>query len=137
MIGSRVSPYAYLDSSALVKFLVAEAETAALEHDAVNRQGLLSSRLAATELQRAVRRARQRRLLQQLEDVLASVVLIELSPAILDRAGHLSPPALRTLDAIHLATILSLNLTACDFITYDDRLAGAARDAGLTVRQPR
>lgn len=96
----------------------------------------MTSRLGATELRRAVRRAGNRRVVQQLEEVLASVVLIELSPAILDRAGHLAPAALPTRDAIHLATALSLNLTGCDFITYDDRLAGAAASAGLNVVQP-
>ena len=130
-------PYAYLDSSALAKFVVAEPETPALERDAASRKGLLSSRLGATELRCAVRRAGHRRLLQQLDDVLDAVVLVELSPVILDRAGHLAPPLLRTLDAIHLATALSLNLKGCDFITYDDRLADAAGAAGLNVRQPR
>ncbi|MGH9411423.1 MAG: type II toxin-antitoxin system VapC family toxin [Vicinamibacterales bacterium] len=133
----RSSPYAYLDSSALAKFVVAEPETAALERDAAGRRDLLSSRLGATELRRAVRRAGHRRVLQQVEGVLDSVVLVELSPVILDRAGHLPPSLLRTLDAIHLATALSLNLSECDFITYDDRLADAAAASGLHVLQPR
>jgi hypothetical protein len=131
------APYAYLDASALAKLVVAEPETAALENDAAHRAGLLSSRLGAAELRRAAVRVARGDVLQHVEDVLDSVVLVEVSPAILDRAGRLAPAALRTLDAIHLATALTLPFADLDFITYDHRLAGAARDAGLRVHQPR
>jgi hypothetical protein len=132
-----VAAYAYVDASAIAKFAVAEPETAALERDALGRKGLLSSRLGATELRRAARRAGGRRLLQQVNDVLAAFFIVEVTPLILERAGHLGPASLRTLDAIHLATALMLPTAALDFITYDDRLADAARDAGLRVVQPR
>lgn len=129
--------YAYLDASALAKLVVAEPETAALENDAAHRAGLLSSRLGAAELRRAAARAGRRDVVQQVEDVLEAVALVEVSPAILERAGRLAPAALLTLDAIHLATALTLPFADLDFITYDRRLADAARDAGLRVRQPR
>ena len=133
---SDLAAYAYLDASALAKLVVAEAETSALENDAAHRAGLLTSRLGAAELRRAAARVGRRDVLQQVEDVLDAVVLIEVSPAVLDRAGRLAPAGLRTLDAIHLATALTLPFADLDFITYDHRLAGAARDAGLRVRQP-
>ena len=64
--------YAYLDASAIVKLVVAEPETAALERDLADRIALLTSRLSATEVLRAARRQPHRRVLQQAEEVLDS-----------------------------------------------------------------
>ena len=128
--------YAYLDASAIVKLVVAEPETAALERDVAGRIALLSSRLSATEVLRAARRHPLRRVLQQAEDVLDSFVLMEVTSAILKRAGALGPTDLRTLDAIHLATALGLGLANLEFLTYDVRLARAARAHGLSVSKP-
>jgi predicted nucleic acid-binding protein len=44
-------------------------------------------------------------------------------------------PQIRSLDAVHLATALSIGVDL-DFVTYDDRQAVAAREAGLRVVQP-
>jgi predicted nucleic acid-binding protein len=129
--------YAYLDASALAKLVIAEPESDALQRDLAHRDGLLSSRLSAVELHRAARRAGQARILQQVDDVLASLVLIELSPAIVDRACRIGPANLRTLDALHLATASTLTLPQLDVITYDERLAAAARASGLDIAQPR
>jgi uncharacterized protein len=128
-----VAGYAYLDASAIVKLVVAETHTAEVERDAANRSALLSSRLSATEVLRAARRQPHRRVLQQVEEVLESFVLLDVTAAILKRAAMLDPPELRTLDAIHLATALSLGLAELDFLTYDARLATAARSHGLSV----
>ena len=125
--------YAYLDASAIVKLVVAEAHTADVERDAATRTALLSSRLSATEVMRAARRQPERRVLQQIDDVLESFVLLDVTPAILKHAAMLVPTELRTLDAIHLATALSLGLDNLDFLTYDTRLATAARTHGLSV----
>ena len=128
--------YAYLDASAIVKLVVAEAQTPHIERDAATRKALLSSRLSATEVMRAARRQPQRRVLQQVEDVLESFVLLDVTAAILSHAAMLSPGELRTLDAIHLATALSLGLPNLDFLTFDIRLATAARTHGLRVVGP-
>lgn len=128
--------FAYLDASAIVKLVVAEAETSALERDLAERPGLVTSRLGAAELLRAAGRASTRRVLQQVEEVLQSFVLLEVTPAILDRAGRLRPWTLRTLDAIHLSTAAGLDLSGLEFITYDARLAEAAAQHGLRVRRP-
>ena len=128
--------YAYLDASAIVKLIVAEPETAHLEHDAVHRDGLFTSRLAVTEITRAAGRASHRRVLQLVDDVIASFVLVEVTPAVLDRAGRLDPVELRTPDAVHLATAASLDAPNLEFITYDARLARAAAAFGLRVTQP-
>lgn len=127
---------AYVDSSALLKLAFPEAETAALEADFANREALLSSRLCAIECARAFRRDTKRKALQSLEDLLESVVFIEISSDIANRAGEVEPFGLRALDAIHLASALSVGDASLEVITYDDRLADAARASGLTVVQP-
>jgi predicted nucleic acid-binding protein len=132
-----VERYAYLDASAIVKLVVVEPETAALESDAAHRSGLLTSRLGVTEVRRAARRTGGRRLLQQVENVLEALVVLEMTPAMFDRAADLTPSTLRTLDALHLAAALDLDLPSLDFITYDARLADAARRHGLSVAVPR
>jgi uncharacterized protein len=130
-----VSRRAYLDSSALVKLVVREAESATLRADLRLRPALISSRLGAVETERAIRRT-DPSLTAQLRAVLEVVDLIELTPALLAQAATLAPPDLRTLDALHLATLLLLGATEVDVITYDDRLAAAARGQGFTVVRP-
>ena len=127
---------AYVDSSALLKLVVREPETAALEADLADRDGLVASRLAVVECRRAARRASNRRVLQTVDQILDAIYLIELTPAILDDAGATEPPVLRSLDAIHLATALSVGDPQMEVITYDGRMADAARANGLTVVHP-
>ncbi len=131
-----IAPYAYVDTSALVKLVVAEPETRALENHLAQRAGLVCSALGATELTRACRRALSKKQLPQGEAVPGVVVMIDVPPAILARAAELAPRELRTLDAIHLATALSAGDMSLDFITYDARLAKAARAHGFTVHAP-
>ena len=128
---------AYLDSSALVKLTIREPETAALERDLAHRSGLCCSRLGATELRRACARAGNRRLLQRVDDVLSAVFLLEVTPSILEAAGRIGPATLRTLDAIHLATLVSIGNSDIDVITYDDRLGAAVEEHGFAVVTPR
>jgi predicted nucleic acid-binding protein len=69
--------------------------------------------------------------------LLASTVdLLLLSRTTLERAAELDPPALRTLDAIHLASALMLGTDCEGVITYDTRMQQAARDAGLSIVAP-
>jgi predicted nucleic acid-binding protein len=127
---------AYVDSSALLKLVVREPETPALESDLATRDGLVTSRLAIVECRRAARRVTNAPMLKRVDHVLEAVYLLDVTPAILEQAAALDPPALRSLDAIHLATALSIGDTALDVITYDGRLADATRAAGLPVVQP-
>ena len=127
---------AYIDSSALLKLVVREPETSALEADLANRDGLVASRLAVLECRRAARRASHARLLQRVDEMLDAIYLLDLTPAILDDAATAGSPLLRSLDAIHLVTALSVGDDALEVITYDARLADAARASGLTVVQP-
>ena len=127
---------AYVDSSALLKLAVREPETAALEADLAGREGLVASRLAVVQCRRVARRASHRRVLQTVDQILDAIYLIEVTPAILDAAGALDPPLLRSLDAIHLATALSVGEAQMEVITYDRRFAEAAKANGLIVVQP-
>ncbi len=127
---------AYLDSSALLKLVVVEPESWALS-DYVGDSRSLSSDLSLVELPRAVRRlGLGSRPLGLAAKVLDGLELLRLDDEILARAGDVSPPALRSLDAIHLASALSLGRELDALVTYDRRLASAAADAGLRVESP-
>ena len=126
----------YLDTSALVKLVVAEAETPALRAWlAESDRGAVACDLVRTELMRAVRRAAPDRVVLA-RQVLEGVTLTELTPAIFDAAGRLDPYIPRTLDAVHLAAALDLSDDLEGMVTYDDRLAAAARANGVAVTAP-
>ncbi len=126
----------YLDTSALVKLVVAETETPALLAwlKAADRAPV-SCDLARTELLRAVRRAVPDRAVQA-RTVLDSITLVEVSTAMFEEAGRLSPTLLRSLDAVHLAAALALGDDLEGLVTYDDRLTDAAELNGLVVTAP-
>ena len=69
-------------------------------------------------------------------NVIAGVALVELNARIAGAAASLELPTLRTLDAIHLASALSLDADVGAFVSYDRRLAQAAEEAGLEVLAP-
>lgn len=126
----------YLDTSALTKLVVAEAETMALRAWLKKAREPVSCDLARTELIRAVRRSAPDRMLQA-RAVLDSLTLIEVSPATFEQAGRLDPPTLRSLDAIHLAAALDLGDDLDSLVTYDDRIAEAATLNSIPVTAPR
>ena len=133
---SEPAAYPYVDASALVKLVVPEAETAAL-HDELRRwPRLKSSALVRTEVVRAAAvvspKAREVAL-----ELVESVDLIAVDQEILDEAARLEPPSLRSLDAVHLASALSLGAGLGAVVTYDRRLQEGARRAGLRVLAPR
>ena len=126
----------YVDTSALVKLVVAEPETEALQNWLGGQtQPLVSSDLARAELLRATRRVAPDRLVNARE-VLDILVLTEVGTAIFEQAGRLEPPALRTLDALHLASALDLGDDLDGMVTYDERLASAAQVHGVPVIAP-
>ena len=124
----------YLDSSAIVKLVTREPGTTELVQAIRTDPEVVSSALARTEVVRAVRRSGGRP--ARAETVLERIALVHIDEQILRSASHLAPTGLRTLDAIHLATVLSLADDVDALITYDTRLADAAVDAGLEVRSP-
>lgn len=127
----------YLDSSALLKLLFEEDESAALERWMSERAAAptVSSELAKVEVVRATRRLdtdavpAARALVSQLD-------LIPLSGALIDAAVDAGGPELCTLDALHLASALSIRTELTAFVAYDNRLIAAAEAAGLEPTRP-
>ena len=127
----------YLDSSALLKLLVEEAESAALAEFLTAHADLrpITSELAQVEVSRALRRLAPEAI-GDARVLLAQLDSIPLDSSVLQVAADLEPPLLRTLDALHLASALGLGDALSVFIAYDHRLNAAARSAGLEVRHP-
>ena len=125
----------YVDASALVKLVLVEPESAALLAFLRDRPRQASSRLSAIETARALRR-RGDYDEARLRSVLAQIAFRELDQDVATLAAGIAPPLLRTLDAVHLATALSLQVELQSFVTYDERLAEAARRHGLAVEAP-
>jgi predicted nucleic acid-binding protein len=107
-----------------------EAESTALA-EYVGDQVTVSSALLAVEARRSTLRV-VAEMLPRTDLLLADVELVALSETLLEPAGRLPDPHLRTLDGIHLATALLIE----SLLTYDDRLAQAAREHGLPVVVP-
>ena len=134
----------YLDASALVKLLVPEPESAALNEALLGAEDVIISDLALTEMASALgRRVREhrvaptdaRRIHREAEKLAHACHRVELTPPIHRRAERLLLASrdvpLRTLDALHLATALATD--AATLVTYDPRLGAAAVAHGLFV----
>jgi len=125
----------YLDSSALVKLLVVEPETTALQsylrlHDSTR----VTCELARVEVVRAVGQAGSQ-VEAEASRLLSGLHLMRLSRDLLEHAARLGPRLLRSLDAIHLAA--ALRVPDLDtVITYDSRMFDAAKGLGLTSTAP-
>ncbi|MGC9221556.1 MAG: type II toxin-antitoxin system VapC family toxin [Solirubrobacteraceae bacterium] len=125
----------YLDSSAIVKLVIREPESAALRRYLSRRQPLVSSALARAEVARALL-SNGPEALARGEEVLRRIQLLRVSDRVLYEAGRLEPPELRSLHAIHLASAHQLGGSVRQIVTYDDRMADAARALGWTVVAP-
>jgi predicted nucleic acid-binding protein len=131
----------YVDSSAFVKLVREEPESAALRAFLAGAD-LLCSELVLAEVPRAIRRAAATDprlpldlLLERAGELLDAVALMALDRVLVEAAGALAEPALRTLDAIHV--IAAVELSPLDaLVTYDERQAAAARLAGLRTVSP-
>ena len=131
----------YVDSSALVKLLRDEPETAALRaflHGAE----VIASELVVAELPRAIRRAAANDptvpldlLIERAEQLLDAVAMVPLDRVQLIAAGALAEPRLRALDAIHVAAAIEI-YPHDGFVSYDSRQSAAARLAGLRTLAP-
>lgn len=127
----------YLDSSAFVKLVIEETESAAVQSLLASRASRrVSSALLRTESLRAVRHLGPDALTIAREG-LRRVDLIAIDDRILDSAGTLEPRVLRTLDAIHLATAIAVGDDLEAIVTYDERMVEAARLMGLSTATPR
>jgi len=127
----------YLDSSAIVKLVAPEPETDALIAFIRTDPERVSSALASVEVCRAVRRAGgHEALFRRAREVLSRIALVRIDNTVLRSAADLDPPTLRSLDAIHLATALSLVEPVTALVTYDSRLRDASRLNGIVVESP-
>lgn len=95
----------------------------------------MASDLVRTELRRAVGRSAPERMAAA-DDLLSRLRLVHLHPELLDAAGRLEPPGLRSLDAVHIQCALLLGDELDAFVTYDVHQSAAARAAGLAVMAP-
>ena len=131
----------YADASALVKLVRDEPESPALRAF-VDDADLVSCELVLTEVPRAIRRAAAHDarlpldvLLDRADETLDAIALLPLERALLLIAGALQEPALRSLDAIHVAAAASVSPIDA-FLSYDERQAAVARLAGLRTVAP-
>jgi predicted nucleic acid-binding protein len=132
----------YVDSSALIKRAIAEPESdaldAALSRHVDTDAALLSSSLAWVEVSRAIRTRLNDEDLDEVNDAmevaLSGIAERPMTAEVVSLARRIGPTVLRSLDAIHLATAVLLDADV--IVTYDDRLADAARHNGLAVAAP-
>jgi len=126
----------YLDASAIVKLVLREPESDSLRAWlADGERRVVTSDLSLTEVARAAARvsveasgAAQR--------VLGTLTTIRCDRSVFDEAGSIRPSALRSLDAIHLAAAAALGADLAGIVTYDWRMADAARKQRTAVASP-
>jgi len=124
----------YLDTSAFLKLVVAEAESRPILAWVGAHGPAWSSHLLRTEALRAAMRLGVDD--ESIEAALDTVTLVLPTASTFRSAGMLQPAGLRSLDALHLATALELGDDLEGLVTYDQRMADAAGAAGITVISP-
>ncbi len=127
----------YLDTSAFLKTVLAEPESAALGEylAAFDSTRVVSSALLAVEARRTILRAEPAEL-PRVDLELLDVIQIDLTAIVLETASRLPDPVLRTLDAIHVATALLIRDDLEVLVSYDHRMLESAASHGLPVAAP-
>ena len=127
----------YLDSSALVKLILIEPESSPLRRWLSDNggQSMVSSTLHRAEVARAVWRY-EPAALPQCYRIMRRVQRVGMTVDLLDTAATTPPQILRSSDAIHLATALTIKRDLMAFVAYDKRLLAAASDLGLPTACP-
>jgi predicted nucleic acid-binding protein len=128
----------YMDTSALVKLIVAEDESQALRSFLSERSedNLFSAALARTELIRAVA-VNGPQAIADARNLLSALDTVVLTRQLLDEAGTLQPLRLRSLDGIHLVAAQRAGDALRAVVTYDVRMLSAAADLGMATASPR
>ncbi len=132
----------YVDTSALLKLLVREAESTAIERELLTWNELATSVITEVELPRAVARAREERPEAVidgsvvLQGVLASAAIVPLSQDVVTAARKVTPIHVGALDAIHVASALSLGEQLAGVATYDKRMQDALKPLSVSVIAP-
>ncbi len=127
----------YLDTSAVVKLIWRERETASLRQFLAERveMPLVSSALLTVEVCRAVLREDAAQM-PRVELLLTRIGQINVTRAIIEATRHFPDPHLRSLDALHLATALLLRESLEAIVTYDKRLASGVESQSLPLAMP-
>lgn len=127
-----------MDTSALVKLVVAEDESQSLQMFLSERadDALFSAALARTELVRAVA-PNGVQAIADARHLLSTLDTVVLNRQLLDDAGTLQPLRLRSLDAIHLVAAQRAGEALRAVVTYDVRMLAAAAELGITTASPR
>lgn len=118
-----------------MKLPLREVELDALLAALAEWDGYVSSALLGLEVIRACGRY-DKTYAVDARSFLLDVALLPMDDAIVAEAASIGPPVLRSLDALHLATALSIRDEIGAFLTYDKNLAGIARENGLSVLSP-
>jgi uncharacterized protein len=132
----------YVDTSALLKLLVREAESEAVETELLQWSKLATSVVTEVELPRAIARAREERPdavidgSVVLQGILASAAIVPLDADIVKRAREVSPVHVGALDAIHIASARSLGSDLAAVATYDHRMQDALAKIKVEVLAP-
>jgi uncharacterized protein len=128
---------AYVDASALVKLFKAERETAAFRAALADWPVQVASELIRVEAVCTARRLGGRDVLRRAHATLERINLIPLSPEIVELATGAHTPPLRAMDAIHLATALTMREDLGAVFVYDSDLHAAVQAHRLNPLAPR
>jgi uncharacterized protein len=123
----------YLDSSVALAHLLAEDRSPAED---IWREILISSRLLEYEVWNRIHaRGLPRSHGEATRNVIGRLVFIELEPVVLARALEPFPIPVRTLDALHLASIefMRSRHQTIELLSYDERLTAAAQALSIPV----
>ena len=124
----------YIDSSAAVKLLIAEAQSDALIAELGNpAHQTVACDLLETEMGRVAIRVGASG--GDVATVLAAFDLATPDRSTFRQAALLPHPTLRSLDALHIAAALDLNADA--IITYDSRMIDACHALGIKTLSPK
>lgn len=127
---------AYVDASALVKLFKAERETEAFRGALADWPVRVASELIRVEAVCTARRLGGKDVLQRASAALERLNLIPLSPEIIELATDAHTPPLRAMDAIHLATALTMREDLGAMFVYDSDLHAAAQAHHLNPVAP-
>ncbi len=128
---------AYVDASALVKLFKAEPETEAFRMALADWPVQVASELIRVEAICTARRLGDEDTLRRANAALERITLVPLSPEIIERSTDAYAPPLRAMDAIHLATALTMSEDLGALFVYDSDLHAAAEACGLNPLAPR
>jgi len=130
----------YLDTSAFVKLVRDERYSAPLRRWIEGRETagdlIVSSDVLRTEAIRVGRRAGDPAVLDVVLNLLDRLEIIRVDAPLFERAGHIGPASLGSLDALHLAAALELGADLSGVVAYDERMLRAASEASMAAVSP-